>query len=73
VHEYGKSWSPSLPRRDIALVVHRMHCGTSDEDVQAEIRRRCEKAAIPARLVPSCLDYAVLVHRAQQAVWLMFR
>ncbi|ARJ65963.1 hypothetical protein WV31_10015 [Magnetospirillum sp. ME-1] len=69
VREYGRSWSPRLPRRDIAFLVRREHCGTADDAIREMIRTRCEASGIPARLIPSCLDYGLLVHRAQQAVW----
>jgi hypothetical protein len=68
-YEYGKRWNAQLPRRDIAFLVHRMHCGTDDDKVVSDILERCEKSGIPQRMWPACKRYALLVHREQQQLY----
>jgi hypothetical protein len=64
-YEYGQRWNSLLPRRDIAFLVHRMHCGTSDEEVIATILARATKSGIPESMLPACARYALYVHREQ--------
>jgi hypothetical protein len=64
-YEYGQRWNSLLPRRYIALVVHGMHCNTSDAEVTATILARATKFGIPERMLPACARYALCVHHGQ--------
>lgn len=75
--QFGKRWHNRTPRRDIEAIVGNLHVSTPDADVRAAVQARIDKAIArdvkkhgrndwTPLIVRQSLDFAVLVHRANQ-------
>lgn len=51
-----------VPRSQIDFLVGNLHVGTPDEEVAADIRKRCEGSKFPAPVVTLCVKYALDRH-----------
>lgn len=51
---------------EIDWLMGRVHVGTPDEEVRANIEKRCKKAGFDAKLTRRCIDYAIKAHRKNQ-------
>lgn len=74
--QFGRKWNPKTPRNHITQIVTNMHVSKTDEDVRAEIQRRIDQVRMrnpaqwTASIVQQCLDFAVLVHHANQELFM---
>jgi hypothetical protein len=66
-YEFGKRWDDKLPRYDLKWFMGRVHVGTPDSEVEADIRRRC--AAWPPRMIGQAVAYALECHKANQGLY----
>jgi hypothetical protein len=68
--EFGQLWDPAVPRSTIHWLMGRVHVGTSDIEVEADIRKRLKRNpdATP-RVVDQCIAYALACHRANQSLY----
>ena len=62
-YEYGRRWDRRVPRTDIRWFVDRLHVGTPDDDIAADIRRRATglPGYTPA-IIEASIRYALLRH-----------
>lgn len=58
-----------LPRSQIEFVVDRLHVGTSDDEVAAEIRRRTKGGSWTPARVRRAVEYAIKHHRKNRGVF----
>lgn len=58
-----------VPRSQIDLIVGNLHVGTPDEEVAADIRKRCEGSDMPAPVVTLAVKYAVDRHQKNRGVY----
>jgi len=66
-YEFGKRWDARVPRAAISWLMGRVHVGTPDSEIEANIRRRIAKSDsaglyTPA-LVRQSIAYALACHR----------
>lgn len=60
---------PYVPQQSIRWLMGRVHVGTSDAEVEADIRRRFAKnVGMTEKQVAACVAYALDCHRENQ--WL---
>lgn len=62
VSEYGIKWDARVPRGDVAWYIGRLHCGTSDEEIAADIRGRMMAPGYTDALKDQTVRYALLCH-----------
>ena len=62
ISEYGRNWRVETPREDIHWLMGRVHVGTPDSEVEADIRRRCTDPVYTPELIQEAVDYALLCH-----------
>jgi hypothetical protein len=58
----------TIPKGSISFIVSRLHVGTADAEVEANIRQRTEKLYTPAQ-VNKCVAYALRCHRENQGLY----
>jgi hypothetical protein len=68
VSEYGIKWDARVPRGDVAWYIGRLHCGTPDEEIAADIRKRCTKG-YTAALIEQTVRYALLCHARNRGLY----
>lgn len=69
-YEYGKRWDARVPRRDVNYLMGRVHVGTPDAEVEADIRRRCEgKPGYTPGLVEQSVRYAIECHQRNRELF----
>ena len=56
-----------IPKQSIKWLVGRVHVGTPDAEVEADIRRRCSKAT-PAQL-KACIKFALKCHHDNRGLY----
>jgi hypothetical protein len=56
-------------KSQIDWLMGRVHVGTPDEEVRANIEKRCKKAGFDAKLTRRCSDYAIKAHRKNQQMY----
>lgn len=58
-----------VPQREIFWLMGRIHVGTPDSEVEANIRRRLEGNKPTEKQVAACIDYALACHRENQELY----
>lgn len=58
-----------VPRSQIDFLVGKLHVGTPDEEVAADIRKRAESAGWPKPVVTLAVNYAVKRHQANRGTY----
>ena len=69
VTEFGRKWRVETPRGDIHWLMGRVHIGTPDIEVKADIRSRCTDPAYTPELIQEAVDYALLCHAENQGLY----
>ena len=69
VGEFGKRWDERVPRSAISWLVNRLHVGTSDETIAADIRSRCTAPGYTESIIKQSIAYALECHRHNQAIY----
>lgn len=70
VGEFGRRWDARVPRNHIKWLMGRVHVGTSNDEVQADIERRC--AASPGftpALIRQSVAYALECHKRNRELY----
>ncbi len=68
-YEYGKRWDARVPRNDINWVMGRTHVSTPNEDVEADIRKRCSGPGFTPSIIRQSIAYAVECHRRNRLIY----
>lgn len=69
-YEYGKRWDRRVPRGNLRWLINKLHVSTSDEAIEADIRRRCqENPDFTAALILASVRYALAVHHSNQDLY----
>lgn len=65
VHEFGKRWDERVPRNAIRHHMGRVHVGTPDETIVAEITAACERSkdTFTPALVRQSVRFALECHK----------
>jgi hypothetical protein len=69
VSEFGKRWDARVPRGDIHWYMGRVHVATSDEDVAADIRKRCTAPGFTETLIKASIRYALVCHKRNRQLY----
>lgn len=56
-----------IPEASIRWLIGRVHVGTSDAEIEADMLRRCAKATTAQQ--KACVKYALKCHRENQALY----
>ena len=67
--EFGRNWHVETPRGDIHWLMGRVHVGTPDAEIEADIRGRCTDPAYTPEIVQEAVDYALICHRENQGLY----
>ena len=67
--DLGRYWDVRTPRNDIRWLMGRVHVGTSDAEIEADIRARCSDPAYTPEIIQEAIDYALLCHRENQNLY----
>ncbi len=59
----------TVPRHDVSWYMGRVHVGTSDEAVKADIVERCKGPGYTAGIVRQTVAYALWCHRKNQGLY----
>ena len=63
-YEYGKRWLVQVPRADVRWLMGRIHVGTPDAEVAADIRGRCEgQPGYTPAVIRQTVAFALECHR----------
>ena len=62
-----------VPRNDLDWYMGRVHVGTSDDEIRADIAKRCSNPAYTPALVRQTQAYALYVHRKNQELFTRYR
>ena len=68
-YEYGKRWNARVPRHSISQLMARVHVGTSDDDISADIRKRCNAPGYTERLIKQSIAYALECHKRNRDLY----
>jgi hypothetical protein len=68
-YEFGKRWDARVPRVDIHWLIGRVHVGTSDDEVAADVRKRCTAPGYTPAIVRQSVAYALECHRRNRALY----
>lgn len=65
VHEFGKRWDERVPRNVIRHRMGRIHVGTPDETIVAEITAACERSpdSFTPALIRQSVKFALECHK----------
>ena len=64
-YEFGRHWSPKIPRGSISHVIRKFHVSLHEDDAAGEIERRCEgRPGWSREAIVEAMDYARACHRA---------
>lgn len=73
VSEFGRKWDERTPRGAIKYHMGRVHCGTPDAEVEAEILAAIDKAPNRAQFTPGiirqCVAYALECHKRNRDLY----
>lgn len=70
VNEYGREWDERIPRGALSWLVGRLHVGTCDDEIAADIRQRADgRPEWTADLVAQAVEYALACHRDNQGLY----
>ena len=69
-YEFGKRWNVKTPRQDIKWLMSHIHVGTSDSEIERDLRSRCEgREGYTPSIIRQCVNYALLCHRENQELY----
>jgi hypothetical protein len=73
-YEFGKRWDARVPRADIHWLMGRVHVATADDEIAADIRRRCaDQPGYTAAIVRQSVAYALECHKRNRDLVKRFR
>ena len=72
-YEFGKRWDARVPRGDIHWLMGRVHVGTPDTEVAADIRKRCTAPGYTSSIVRQSIAYALECHKRNRALRALVR
>jgi hypothetical protein len=68
--EYEKTVPAFVPRGSISWLMGRVHVGTPDAEVEADIRGRLAgNPACTEEMLVKCIEYAIACHRENQGLY----
>ena len=68
--EYEKTVPDYVPKASIHWIMGNTHVGTSDAEVESDIRRRLSKLqACSEEMKIECVKYAIACHRENQSLY----
>lgn len=73
-YEYGKRWDSRVPRADISWLMGRVHVGTTDAEITADIHKRCDgKPGYTDSIIRQSIAYALECHRRNRKLFTDYR
>ena len=70
VREYGRDWDARVPRGDVSWLMGRVHDGTPDEEIAADIRARtASQPGYTPALIEETVAYALVCHLQNQDLY----
>jgi len=71
--EFGKQWDERVPRNAISWLINRIHVGTPDEKIIANLKERIanspQASEYTQELIDQSVAYAIECHRQNQATY----
>ena len=58
-----------VPKYSIGWLIARLHVGTSDADIEADLRKRLSKSLLTPAQFKKCLVYALKCHKENQNLY----
>ena len=68
-YEYGKRWDARVPRGDIHWLIGRVHVGTPEDEIAADIAKRCTAPGYTPSLIRQSVAYALECHRRNRELY----
>ncbi len=68
-YEYGKRWDARVPRGDINWLMGRVHVGTDETEIAADIRKRCTAPGYTPAIVRQSIAYALECHKRNRDLY----
>lgn len=68
-YEFGKRWDARVPRADISWLAGYWHVGRSDDEIAADIRKRCNAPGYTESLIRQSIAYALECHRRNRELY----
>jgi len=68
-YEYGKRWDARVPRGDINWLMGRVHVGVTDEEITADITKRCSAPGYTPALIRQSIRYALICHKRNRDLY----
>jgi len=73
VGEFGKKWDERVPRSAISWLMGRVHVGTSDAEIEADIRKRIAEGPqaklYTESLIKQSVAYALECHKRNRGLY----
>jgi hypothetical protein len=68
-YEFNRRWDARVPRNDIKWYIARLHVGTADEEIEANIKERCADPAYTPALIRQSVAYALECHKRNRDLY----
>ena len=69
VGEFGKRWDERVPRSAISWLMNRLHVSATDEEITADIQKRCTAPGYTETLIQQSIAYALICHHHNQGLY----
>lgn len=68
-YEFGKRWDRRVPRADIHWLMGRVHVSKTDEEIAADITKRCTAPGYTLALIRQSVAYALECHKRNRELF----
>lgn len=68
-YEYGKRWDSRVPRTAIYWLMGQVRVSTPEDEVAADIRRRCTAPGYTPALIRQSVAYALICHQRNRDLY----
>jgi hypothetical protein len=68
-YEYGKRWDARVPRADINWLMGRVHVSATEDEIAADITRRCNAPGYTPALIRQSVKYALECHKRNRDLY----
>lgn len=68
-YEFGKRWDARVPRGDIHWLIGRLHVSATEEEIAADITRRCSAPGYTPSIIRQSVAYALECHKRNRALY----